>query len=112
MQQSAMPCVLIVPEIAAPGIQSESKPSEDQMKSTVCPNMGVTTVEFDKETHAMPVKTQISYKEGRANVCHDAFPLALGCAVKRARQLNRELTVEVQDDVIIWTTYVPDCYGT
>lgn len=60
----------------------------------------------------MPVRTLLSYKDGRDTVCHGAFPLALGCTIKRARQLSRELTDYVQVGVIIWTRYFFDCYGT
>lgn len=107
-----MLCVLIGLEMAALGIQSEPKPSEDQSKITGCPKSSVTQVELVKENNCLPVSTNIPYKEGRGIVCHAAFPLALGCTIKRARQVSRELFDDVQDEVSISSMGCPACYGT
>lgn len=77
-----------------------------------CFTVGVAQVECVKKNNGLHVGSNNSYKEGRDIVCHDAFPLAFGCAIKRTNQLIRELIDEVQDGVISWTMIFLDAYGT
>lgn len=93
-------------------MQSEQNVSEHRKKITFSTAYDISHVAFCKYRQLLPVRMGSNYKEGQYFVCRDACPLALGCAIKRARQLHRALTDDVQDGVVMWTRDLPDCYGT
>lgn len=94
----ATPCVLAIPGAATPNAMSTNlkrKPNFDL-------KIDVTTFVVDDDNPMRSVARRPKFKEGRA-LGGEENPYALCCALKRARQLIRDITGEYQNDVILWT---------
>lgn len=102
-------CVLVIPDITAPGIQNEHRVKYITQHITFNTKPDVTKCGVGGDNATRPVSSKSSDKEGRYFIPNGNDQFALPCAIKRTRQLHGALTGELQDDVVCGARKLPNC---